>query len=222
MLDSANSCPYGKWIGEVTDQPVMYVANAAKVGATTGAVRLQASTNVANAAKVGAIDDFAADLKEIFKDWHKKNDCGTHDPVLTFGVGGSKFDLARMLSKPVKAKEKFQRGVWCSKCFIKKGDRYVKTQWFRCIDEDNHSYVGAEEDMALLCAIVHTDTDLSVENTNEPFVQGNACSRNKAKQKKKGRSTAATKEQGEVGTPCLRLSDENRICVIRAGLHHFG
>ena len=61
MLDSANSCPYGKWIGEVTDQPVMYVANAAKVGATTGAVRLQAST------KVGAIDDFAADLKEISK-----------------------------------------------------------------------------------------------------------------------------------------------------------
>jgi hypothetical protein len=127
-----------------------------------------------------------------------------------------------MLSKPVKAKEKIQRGVGCSKWFIKKGDRYVKTQWFRCIDEDNHSYVGAEEDMALLCAIVHTDADLSVENTNEPFVQGNACSRNKAKQKKKGRSTAATKEQGEVGTPCLRLSDENRICIIRAGLHHFG
>mmetsp|Transcript_57153 Transcript_57153/g.112823 ORF Transcript_57153/g.112823 Transcript_57153/m.112823 type:complete len:217 (+) Transcript_57153:525-1175(+) len=216
MLDSANSCPYGKWIGEVTDQPVMYVANAAKVGATTGAVRLQAST------KVGAIDDFAADLKEKFKGWHKKSDWGTRDPVIAFGVGGAKFDLARMLSKPVKAKEKVQRGVGRDKWFIKKGDWYVKVQWLRCIDEDNHFYVDAEEDMALLCAIVHTDTDLSVENTNEPFVQGNACSRNKAKQKKKGRSTAATKEQGEVGTPCLRLSDENRICVIRAGLHHFG
>ena len=216
MLDSANICPYGKWIGKVTDQPVMYVANNAKVGATTGAVRLQAST------KVGAIDDFAAELKENFIDWHKKNDCGTHDPVLTFGVGGSKFDLARMLSKPVKAKEKIKRGVGCDKWFTKKGDWYVKTQWLRCIDEDNHFYVGAEEDMALLCAIFHTDADLPVKNINEPFVQGNARSCSKAKQKKKGRATAATKEQGEVGTPCFRLSDENRICIIRAGLQHFG
>ena len=110
---------------------------------------MQAST------KAAAIDDFAADLKKKFKDWYKKNDWGTHDPAITFGVGGSEFDLARMLFKPVKANEKIQRGVGCNKWFIKKGDWYVKTQWLRCIDEDNHFYVNAEENMALLCACSH-------------------------------------------------------------------
>ena len=151
------TCPYEKWIGKVTDQPVNYTTNPGKVAATSGAVRMQEST------KVAAIDSFATRLIAKFGIWRKKSDWGNCDPVIAFGAGGAKFDLARLLSKPLKASKQIQRGVGRDKWYIKKGDWYAKVQWLRCTDEDNQLYVDAEEDLALLSAIVHTDTGLSVE-----------------------------------------------------------
>ena len=91
-------------------------------------------------------------------------------------------------------------------------------QWLRCTDEDNQLYVDAEEDLALLSAIVHTDADLSVENV-ALAKPSNARSRNK--KKRKSRSTAAADEEVASAT-CPHLNDDNRSCIIRAGFFHFG
>ena len=198
------TCPYEKWIGKVTDQPVNYTTNPGKVAATSGAVRMQEST------KVAAIDSFATRLIAKFDIWRKKSDWGNRDPVIAFGAGGAKFDLARLLSKPLKASKQIQRGVGRDKWYIKKGDWYAKVQWLRCTDEDNQLYVDAEEDLALLSAIVHTDADLSVENV-ALAKPSNARSRNK--KKRKSCFTAAAEEEVASAT-CPHLNDDNRSCII--------
>ena len=50
-------------------------------------------------------------------------------PVIAFGTGEATFDLARVLSKPIKEAVRIKRGTGRTSWFIKKGDWYVEASF---------------------------------------------------------------------------------------------
>jgi hypothetical protein len=76
--------------------------------------------------KATAIGAYAEDLKTKFQSWKEKDDWGAFDPVIAFGTGEATFDLARVLSKPIKAAVRIKRGTGRTSWFIKEGDWYVE------------------------------------------------------------------------------------------------
>jgi hypothetical protein len=70
MLRNGATCAYEKWIGVVTNQPLMYVPNPKKVAATSGMVRAHETL------KATAIGAFAENLKTKFQSWKEKDDWG--------------------------------------------------------------------------------------------------------------------------------------------------